>query len=494
VLEALARKTFRVLRFIPWLVLTVLATLMVVFAVQARLRLPDLEPWHRIQLAEEYRAGRPGAPQTFVEYQALEQRLADELRRRVLQDPAAGRPEPLNRFYPASVPGRLALDGPHNRSYELPPAGPPRGAVLLVHGLTDSPYSMRALAGIFRAQGLHVVALRLPGHGTIPAGLLDVDWEDWYAATVLAARHAAQRAGGGPLHGAGYSTGAALLALLAIRSVDDPSLPRLERLFTLSAAIGVSDFAALANVASALSFVPYFEKAKWLDVLPEYDPYKYNSFPVNAGNQVYQLTREVQRALAAARSGGRLSEMPRVLAFQSVVDATVSAADVVRNFLLRLPGPGNEFVAFDVNRESVLIPLLAAGPRGDFERIRNAPGLPFALTLVANVSGTGADVAAYRRDAGTTVTSMTPLGLAWPRGVFSVGHVALPFPIDDPVYGLQPAVSVEPAYGLGDVAPRGEAGALVIPLGNFARLRSNPFFDVIRNRIVATLESGQSPD
>jgi hypothetical protein len=186
--------------------------------------------------------------------------------------------------------------------------------------------------------------------------------------------------------------------------------------------------------------------------------------------------------------------MPRVLAFQSVVDATVSAADVVRNFLLQLPGAGNEFVAFDVNRESVFTPLLAAGPRGDFERIRNAPGLPFGLTLVANVAGTGADVAAYRRDAGATATSTTPLGLAWPRGVFSVGHVALPFPIDDPVYGLQPAGSAEPAYGLGAVAPRGEAGALVIPLGNFARLRSNPFFDVIRDRIVATLESDQSPD
>lgn len=491
-LDALARKGLRLLRYAAGLVLVVLATVVVVFAVQARLRLPDLEPWHRIQLAEEYRAGRPGAPQTFLEYVALERRLMDELRRRVLDDPAIARREPLNRFYPASLPGRLALDGPHNRSYELQPSGPVRGAVLLVHGLTDSPYSMRALAGIFRAQGLHVVALRLPGHATIPASLVDVDWEDWYAATVLAAKHAAQRAGDGPLYAAGYSTGAALLALLAIRSVDDPSLPRLERLFTLSAAIGVSDFAALANVASALSFVPWFEKAKWLDVLPEYDPYKYNSFPVNAGNQVYQLTREVQAALAAAKSGGRLAEMPRVLAFQSVVDSTVSAADVVRNFLLQLPRPGSEFVAFDVNRRSVITPLLAAGPRGDFERIRNAPGLPFALTLVSNLAGTGADVAAYRRDAGTTTTITTPLGLAWPRGVFSVGHVALPFRVDDPVYGLQPAETAEPAYGLGALAPRGEAGALVIPLGSFARLRSNPFFDVIEDRIVAALEADRA--
>jgi hypothetical protein len=37
------------------------------------------------------------------------------------------------------------------------------------------------------------------------------------------------------------------------------------------------------------------------------------------------------------------------------------------------------------------------------------------------------------------------------------------------------------------VPARGEDGALVVPLGTFARLRSNPFFDVIRAKVVATL-------
>jgi esterase/lipase len=41
---------------------------------------------------------------------------------------------------------------------------------------------MRALADTLYAQGYYVLALRLPGHGTVPAGLADVNWRDWYAA------------------------------------------------------------------------------------------------------------------------------------------------------------------------------------------------------------------------------------------------------------------------------------------------------------------------
>ncbi len=335
-LKATTRRTAKVALYLAGLVAAVLATIVVVFAVQARLRLPDLQPWHRIALAEEFHAGRAGAPQTFPEYLALEERLFAELRKRVLDDPAVADRASIGRYNPKSVPAQLALGGRHNRSYELAPPES-RGAVLLVHGLSDSPYSVRSLAEVFHARGFHVLVVRLPGHGTVPAGLVDGEWTDWYAVVELAARHAAQRAGTKPFYVGGYSTGAPLLALLSVRGLEDPTLPRPQRLFFLSAAIGVSKFAALANVASALSFLPYFEKAKWLDVLPEYDPYKYNSFTVNAGNQVFRLTRALDRELAAAAEKGLLDRMPRVTAFQSVVDATVSAADVVRGFLLRLP-------------------------------------------------------------------------------------------------------------------------------------------------------------
>jgi hypothetical protein len=323
----------------------------------------------------------------------------------------------------------------------------------------------------------------------VPAGLVSSEWTDWYAVVELAALHAAQRASGKPFYAGGYSMGAPLVALLAVRGLEDATLPRPQRLFLVSAAIGVSKFAALANIASALSFLPYFETAKWLDVLPEYDPYKYNSFTVNAGNQVFRLTRALDRELAAAAGKGLLEQMPRVTAFQSVVDSTVSAADVVRGFLLRLPGPGNELVAFDVTRSDEWVGLIAPGPRGAFEQLRGAPALPFRLTVVTNASPESQQVIADMREAGGTATRAEQLGLEWPAGVFSVGHVALPFKIDDPVYGLTPKPAGPLAWTIGDLAARGEAGAILVPLGMFARLRSNPFFEVVRARIDAAIEA-----
>ena len=486
-LRSTTKGAIRAALYVGGLVAAVFVTIVIVFAVQARVRLPDLHPWHRIELAAEFRPGA-GAPTTFAEYLALEGRLFEEVRARVMHDPAVASSDPVSRYNPGSVPAQLALDERYNRSYELVPREV-RGAVLLVHGLTDSPYSMHSLADLFLARGFYVLVLRLPGHGTVPAGLLQVQWEDWYAAVELAARHTAQRAEGKPFYAGGYSTGAPLLALLAVRGLQDATLPRPQRLFFVSAAIGVSKFAALANMASALSFLPYFEKAKWLDVLPEYDPYKYNSFPINAAKQIYRLTGELQRALSAAAERGRLGAMPRVLAFQSVTDATVTAADVVQEFFLRLPGPGHELVAFDVNRSHGWIGLIAPGPREAFERIRSAPALPFALAVVANRSAGAPEVAIYSRPAGSTEMRVEPLALEWPRDVFSLGHVALPFPVDDPVYGLQPRAGGPHAWPIGSLEVRGEPGAIRMPLGMFGRLRSNPFFEVIRGKIGAAIDA-----
>jgi alpha-beta hydrolase superfamily lysophospholipase len=487
----MVRRAVRAIVIAAAIALTIPVTIVLVFAIQARVRLPDLRPWHRLTLDSEFRAGRPDTPKTFEEYLRLEERLFAELRTRVMDDPKVADPYVIGRFNPSSVPARLALDTPFNRSYELVPETV-RGAVLLVHGLSDSPYSMRAVAEILRDQGFYVLALRLPGHGTIPSGLLHVRWQDWYAAVELAARHAAQRAGPGhPFYAGGYSTGAALTALYALRAQDDASLPKPTRLVLISPAIGISKAAMLTKILAGLSFIPYFEKSSWIDVAPEYDPYKYNSFPVNAGHQIHLLTGVLRDALDAAGAAGRLSSMPRVLAFQSLVDATIMAHEVVSGLLLRLPAGGNELVVFDINRSAALHDLIEPALLADLELIRAAPALPFRLTLVANREPASAEIAAYTREAGTRETTRVDLPLQWPRGVLSVGHVALPFTEDDPVYGLAPKLGVGPEYPLGALTMRGEAGTLVVPLGALARLRSNPFFSVIHDRIVAAIEDDQ---
>lgn len=43
-----------------------------------------------------------------------------------------------------------------------------------------------------------------------------------------------------------------------------------------------------------VSFLEYFRHTRWLDIYPEYDPHKYNSFPMNVGLQSYKLTNTVK--------------------------------------------------------------------------------------------------------------------------------------------------------------------------------------------------------
>jgi len=468
-----------------------LALVVLGFAFLARAKHPPLSPWHRLELREEFHAGRSDV-KSFEDYLRLEDRLFAELHRRLLDDPSVADPFLLSRYHPGSPAALRAWDSPYNRSFELRQEDP-KGAVLLVHGLSDSPYSMRALADTFHAQGYDVVALRLPGHGTVPSMLKDVSWKDWYAAVELAARYTASRAGAGkPFFAGGHSTGAALLTLYALRSLDDPSMPRPSRLYLMSPAIGISDLAFMTNVLAGLSPLPFFESSAWIDVFPEYDPYKYNSFPVNAGKQIHRLTREVSATFARAGAAGTLGGMPRVTVFHSLVDATVKSVDVVRGLLMLLPGDGNELVVFDVNRHEKLQGLLAPAPIAYLETIRSATDEPFRITLVGNRSVESVEAAVYSRAPHSSEVTVEDLPLSWPAGVISLGHVAIPFPPDDPVYGLTPADDGKPAFALGAFSARGENGALVVPLDLVARLRCNPFFEVIRSKVTQTCRADAS--
>ena len=53
--------------------------------------------------------------------------------------------------------------------------------VLLSHGFTGSPYSMRPFAEYLADQGFGVAVPRLPGHGTSWQELNTTRWQDWYA-------------------------------------------------------------------------------------------------------------------------------------------------------------------------------------------------------------------------------------------------------------------------------------------------------------------------
>lgn len=86
-----------------------------------------------------------------------------------------------------------------------------------------------------------------------------------------------------------------------------------------------------------ISAVLGLDKLAWNSILPEYDPYKYNSFAINAGDQSYRLTLAIDERLDRLSKRKQLNGFPRVIAFQSAVDATVSVRAVIENFFERLP-------------------------------------------------------------------------------------------------------------------------------------------------------------
>ena len=67
--------------------------------------------------------------------------------------------------------------------------------------------------------------------------------------------------------------------------------------------------------------------------------------------------------------------------------------------------------------------------------------------------------------------------LNWPLGIYSLSHIAIPFPSIDPLYGDGKSAGANDAgIVLGAIAPRGELGMLSLSSDYFLRTRYNPFF------------------
>jgi len=173
-----------------------------------------------------------------------------------------------------------------------------------------------------------------------------------------------------------------------------------------------------------------------------------------------------------------------VLTFQSVVDFTVSTPAVISRLYSHLPANGSELVLFDLNRSAVISPLLRNAAETVLTRILPAPPRAYRTAIITNASPDRLDVVELATEAGSTEETRRPLDLAFPREIFSLSHVALPFPMSDSLYGLKPDASDEDfGVHLGEIAPRGERGVLIVPLDSLVRVSSNPFFPYLLDRI-----------
>lgn len=169
-------------------------------------------------------------------------------------------------------------------------------AVLLVHGLTDSPYHFYDLAQFYYQQGFNVRTLLLPAHGTAPQDLVNVKADKWQKAVMYAVSQTL--ADFDNVYLGGYSLGGALVinhllraeqqnANNKVKQSNHTHYQKLRGIFLWSPVIEAKN--KQAWLASYLNYIPGFT---WLEQLPDDDFAKYESFPINAAAQVNTVIDE----------------------------------------------------------------------------------------------------------------------------------------------------------------------------------------------------------
>jgi alpha-beta hydrolase superfamily lysophospholipase len=290
----------------------------------------------------------------------------------------------------------------------------------------------------------------------------------------------------------GYSNGGALALKYTLDAAEGSGDPPAARLVLLSPMIGVAPFAWLTRVISLLGPLPAFEKARWLDVFPEYNPFKYNSFPANAGLQTWRLTTTLQKQVARMARAGLGARLPPTLTFHSLVDATVSTPALVHALYDVIADERSELVIFDINRRSGLAPFIQPSDATLLARLTDASPRRYRRTLVTNADPSSLDVVERSIAPAATSVVTRPLGLAWPADVYSLSHIAIPFPTSDLVYGRDEIANPSQLIRLGVLSPRGERAVLSVPSDTLMRLTCNPFFTYLDARLAAWMpETGR---
>ncbi len=254
----------------------------------------------------------------------------------------------LSRVHAGAADLEKIIDG--NAPFELkPPAGFPAGqqkpyrrGVLLTHGLTGSPYSMRYLAAFFQQNGFRVMVVLLPGHGTQPGDLLEATWQEWAKTVAYGAYKLAEEVD--DVYLAGYSIGGALSVYQSLRD------SRVRGLFLFSPAIRITPKAAWANLHKLYSWL--MPSAKWIHIFPDRDIYKYESFTKNAAAQMHALSRKLSALLQQHQLN-----IP-VFTVASEDDITVKTSAILE-FISRARHPSSKLVLYTTEPEKFPPSILA---------------------------------------------------------------------------------------------------------------------------------------
>ncbi|MEN8134630.1 MAG: alpha/beta fold hydrolase [Thermodesulfobacteriota bacterium] len=206
--------------------------------------------------------------------------------------------------------------------------------IVLIHGLSDSPYHMRSLAEHFRDQGFLTRAILLPGHGTKPGDLTKITIEAWLEATEYAIKGMQSEVD--QLFIGGYSLGGALAVHYALLNQQD-----LSGLFLFNPCLKVrTKLAWLAGPLSAFK--------TWLVVQQDQDFARYESFATNSGKQIDRL---VNRITELTREEGQRLTIP-VFTAVSLEDATIDPWHTLEFFRENITSPNSRLLLYAADEPS----------------------------------------------------------------------------------------------------------------------------------------------
>lgn len=202
--------------------------------------------------------------------------------------------------------------------------------LLLVHGLSDSPYVFRDLARYLADHCIEVRTLLLQGHGTRPGDMVTADAETWreqVSQHFIALSDDVDRAFIG-----GFSLGGALATDYALSDAG----PRPAGLVAIAPAWqlnGLRGYLWMAPIADL--FGDFVEKE------PELNPVKYESFSFNAGSQIGDVISAAQSRMQQHDT----LDLPLFLA-ATEADSVINLDYLVTQFRERFINTGNAMMIF----------------------------------------------------------------------------------------------------------------------------------------------------
>jgi esterase/lipase len=204
-----------------------------------------------------------------------------------------------------------------NAPFEWPtkkqcPHSPTKG-ILLVHGLFETPFEFKDLARVFHERCFLVRAVILPGHGTRPADLIDINYQDWVETVDYGIRSLQSEVD--EVYIAGFSLG----GLLAANTLLDNS--GIKAAVLIAPAIGLRAPALIWNT----QWLRYIKD--WVVKRPYGMPVRYISIATNAPAQTYSLSQNFNRKLEVRK------KFPApVLLIVSIEDIAIQSETALKSF------------------------------------------------------------------------------------------------------------------------------------------------------------------